>query len=338
MGVSDFSAPDPWRVEIIVVRGGSYGAAERRALARDVARGLLLRLRAGAHVEAAAFEALSPEGRHIVRLRAFAAVTDAPPVFSHFSAAVVLGLPVLRTRLGAVHTTVAERRERGQEGVSAHLFPIGDDEIVDRRGLRVTDVTRTVVDIAGAAPFDEGVMAADGALHAGTPRDVLEAGAARVAPRRAERRIGEAVAFAHPGAEGALESRSRVSLMRIGVEPPELQHRLVLSGGRSVFLDFLFRSVLVGGEADGDEKYLSPLLAPRGTAQALLEEKRREDEARAQLRGLARWGWQQGGSPAMLRPVLARVGVLPARPRATLADYCAAARSGRPRSTPLLQP
>lgn len=176
-------------------------------------------------------------------------------------------------------------------------------------------------------------MAADGALHAGVPRAVLEEAADLVGPRRAAKRIADVIAFADAGAESAAESRSRVTMMRIGVEPPLLQYRLVLSDGSEIFLDVLFPSVMVGGEVDGALKLLDPVIAP-DARKALVREKNREDEARSLLHGLARWGWVQSANVVALRAVLARVGVFAATPRATFADYCARALEGRARFLP----
>ena len=322
---------NPWKLEILTIRNGSHSGAERRAISRDVERGLLARLRSGAYVERQAYEAMTPEDRHIVRMRAFAAVADRPPVFSHWSAGVVLGFPVHRSRLDAVHTTVDERRGRGQEGVSAHLFRVRESEIQEVGGLLVTDPARTVVDIAGASPLEEGVMTADHALRTGMAREELHAALRTAGSRQAATRIQDVIAFAHPGAESAAESYSRVGMYRSGIEPPVLQYRMVLGDASVIFLDFEFPSVHVGGEADGDTKYLT---APEGTGTAIVREKRREDEARLQLEGLARWGWVQSLRARLLCAVLARVGVVPQRHRPTLADYAAVARNARPRIAP----
>ena len=289
---------------------------------------MLVRLRSGAYVERIAYAAMTPEHQHLVRMRAFAAVADRPPVFSHWSAAVALGFPALRSRLKAVHTTVDARRGRGQDGVSAHLFPVRSEEVRTMAELLITAPARTVLDIAGAGPLEEGVMAVDHMLRSGAAREELEAAVETIGPRQAGRRIRDAVAFGHPGAESAAESYSRVGMFRIGIEPPSLQHRLVLTDGSDIFLDFEFPTVHVGGEADGDSKYLT---APEGAGRAVVNEKRREDEARLQLNGLARWGWAQSLRPALLRPVLARVGVVPSGRRPTLADYAAVARAAAPR-------
>lgn len=325
-------AVDPWRLEIIAVRAGSHSATERSALRRDEQRGLLLRLGLGAYVERTAFERLDLEQQHVVRMRALVATSDGPVTFSHWSAAVLNGLPVMRKRLGALHVTVPDAGSRSGSGLTGHVFALQDHEVVEFDGLRATGVGRTVVDVAGASPFEEGVMAADGALRAGVPRMLLLAAVESAGPRRAGRRILEVVSFAHPGAESPAESRFRISAMRLGVEVPILQFRIVLADRSEAFVDGYLAEADVGIEVDGDRKYLDPTMATQGTGRALLAEKRREDEVRTRMRGLARIGWVQSGSTAALRTVFARLGVRLSHPRGALADYIAAAAGARPRS------
>jgi len=322
---------DPWRLEIITVSGGSRSSTERAAISRDVDRGLLIRLCPGGYAERAGFESLSPEQQHVVRLRAIAGASATPVLFSHWSAAAVHGLPVLRARLSTVHQTVVEDDDRHRTGVVTHRFVVEDAEVVRLGDLLVTGLGRTVVDIAGAGPFEEGVMAADGALLAGVPRAVLEAAVDLAGVRRASRRIADVVAFADPGAESAAESRLRVSLMRLGVEVPELQHPIRLRNGRLAHVDAWLRSSDVGIEVDGEQKYLDAGMAPEGAGRAVIKEKRREDEVRLGLRALVRVGWIQTGSTTALRAVLSRVGVRATRPRTTLAAYCERARRSVPR-------
>lgn len=327
------AAVGPWLIELIVVRN-SHSGAERRAISRDVARGLLLRLQPRAYVDRVAFEAMTPEDQHIVRMRALAAVSPSAMVFSHVSAAVLHGLPVMRTRLHTLHVTTEDEDQRHRVGQTMHRFLISAEEVVRFGDLFATGVGRTVVDLAGGLPFEEGVMAASGALSDGVPRVLLEEAVEAAGPRRASRRTSDVVGFAHPGAESAGESRTLVTFFRLGVEVPILQHRLVLSDGSSAFLDGLFPSVRVGTEFDGEQKFLDPRMAPQGAGRAVVAEKWREDEIRAQLDGLARFGWIQAGSLALMRALLARVGVVPPRHRVTLADYMGAAREARPRRQP----
>lgn len=325
---------DPWRIEIITVTAGSRSSSERSAISRDAKAGLLLRLCPGGWVERGGFESLSPEQRHIVRIRAAVAVSQVPVLVSHWSAAVVHGLPVLRSRLQAVHTTVLEDDDRHRQGMVSHHFLVEDGEVVRFNGVLLTGIARTVVDVAGAATFEEGVMAADAALLRGVPREVLESAVDLAGERRASRRIGDVIAFADPGAESAAESRTRVSLMRLGVEVPELQHPVVLRSGRAAFLDAWLRMADVGIEVDGEQKYLDAEMAPEGPGRAVIAEKRREDEVRLGLRALVRVGWIQSGNPPALRTALERVGVRPTRPRTTFEAYCERARLSGPRVVP----
>lgn len=320
-----------WELELIVVRQASHVGGERSALRRDVERGFLERLRQGVYVLRVPYRALSVEQQHIVQMRAVAAVAPGLTVFSHVSAGVAHGLPVLRSRLTRVHTTVSTIAERGRDGVAGHVFAVRPSEVVQLGPLSVTSVGRTVVDIAGALPFGEGLMAADAALLSGMPRDLLEEAMDLVGLRRAIRRIEDVIAVAHPGAGSANESMSRSHLVRMGFEPPELQHPLRDHLGLVGYLDFLFRRWGVGGEADGLKKYRDPELAPAGTAQALIDEKLREDRALPLLAGLARWRWAESTSAPRLRDKLGAFGVVPASPPATIADYAAEAREARPR-------
>jgi len=320
-----------WDLGLIVVRDGSHSSGERSAITRDVERGVLARLRPRVYADRSVWEALSAEQRHIAMIRAVAESSDEPVLFSHASAAVLHGLPVVRRHLLRVHTTASTAAERGRGDVAGHLFAVQDEEVVTIGSLQVTAIGRTVVDLAGAAPFGEGLMAADAALLAGVPRALLEQAVDLAGPRQAARRIAAVVAVAHPGAESAAESMTRSNLIRLGYEPPELQFALWDEWGLVAFLDFFFRRFRVGGEADGLKKYLDPALARSGAGRAVVDEKLREDRVLPLVHGLARWGWREATDATLLRQKLARSGVHPSSPRATIADYAAAARDAQPR-------
>ena len=322
---------DPWDLEITVVREGSHFGAERRSLARDVERSRMVRLRRGAYADRSAHESLTREQQHVVAVRAVAAVSAGPVVFSHFTALALHGMPVMRDRLARVHVTVDSSDARGREGVAGHVFALDPAEVTRVRDVVVTTASRTVIDVAGAAPFAEGVTAADALLRLGVPRAALDAAIDLAGPRQAARRIAEVVAFAHPGAEGPNESFSRVSMLRLGIEPPELQHPLWDDLGFVAWLDFWFRRLRIGGEADGRVKFLDPTMAQQGAGMAVYREKQREDRVLPLVAGLARWGWAESSNPALLGRRLAAFGVLPSTPHATLADYAAAARDAQPR-------
>ena len=318
-------------LELIVVRDGSHSSGERSALNRDVERGSLVRLRRGVYADRPSWESLSAEHRHIAMIRAVHEVSGEPVVFSHASAAVLHGLPVLRKHLLRVHTTAPTAAERAHGEVAGHVFALQEAEVGSIGPLRATSIGRTVVDVAGALPFGEGLMAADAAMVAGVPRAVLEQAVDLAGPRQSARRIADVVAVAHPGGESAAESMTRSNLIRLGYEPPELQYALWDERGLVAFLDFFFRRFRVGGEADGLKKYLDASLALRGAGRAVVDEKLREDRVLPLVRGLARWGWREATNATLLRQKLARSGVHPPSRRATIADYAAAARDAQPR-------
>jgi hypothetical protein len=311
---------DAWTLELLVVRTASIDL-ERRSPARDCARGLLTRVRPGAYVETAAYESLTPEGKHVVAMRALAAVAPTPPVFSYWSAAVLHGLPVFRQHLDRVHVTVEDPAQRGLVAVAGHVAQLDADETVLIGGLRATAVPRTVVDIARTSPFETGVAVADGALHAGSRVEDLQEGVSDAAGRRGWQRAQRVVAFARAEAESVAESRTRVTTMRGGIRPPVLQWRIFDRRGLAGRLDFGFPWVPAGGEVDGEQKYRDAMMAPTGAADAVIAEKWREDRVRLEVPRLARWGYRESGSVILLIPILARIGVVPERRRITLADY-----------------
>ncbi|MFD1720033.1 hypothetical protein [Amnibacterium endophyticum] len=326
---------DPWSIELIVTATGRIDDAERRAVSRDVERGLLHRVRRGVQVDAAEWEgATGPDGeraRHVVAMRALAEVAPRPPVFSHWSAAVLHGLPTVGRRLDRVHVLVQDDRLRGVQGTCARVLPVQPGEVVRMGGLLATGSARTAIDLADAGPIVGGIMAADALLAAGLPRALLEQAVDLAGPRKGRRRIDDAVAFAHPGAESAAESQNRWSMHLLGLAPQQLQHRVLDRGRLVAVVDTWDEESDVACEVDGDVKYLDPVMAPAGAGRAVIAEKQREDLLRSCVAGLARYGYAVAADPVRLRPVLARAGLHPARVRPALADWAREARAARPR-------
>src|SRR5699024_9924654 len=110
-------------------------------------------------------------------------------------------------------------------------------------------------------------------------------------------------------AETALESLSRLVIEELGFAPPQLQQRFWLPGlERAAFTDFYWPGVDVVGEADGHGKYRSGY-GGADAAEVVIAEKKREDELRMQVQGLARWGWSDVWHPHRLESILLRAGV-----------------------------
>jgi hypothetical protein len=147
--------------------------------------------------------------------------------------------------------------------------------------LRLTSVTRTLVDCAREWALDDAVVAMDGALLAGrtTPlalRSAIDAAAGWPGVRKAAR----AVALADGRAESPLETRGRLRLVGAGLPPTDLQVEIRRGGRLIAVVDAWYEDAAVAVEFDGRIKYTDPW-RDRSPAQVLWDEKRREDELRA---------------------------------------------------------
>ena len=140
-------------------------------LHRLVRRGAWFRLAHGvfAPAELVAAEADNPAGEHAVRVAAALAMSRPGAVASHHSAAAIHALELLGRQSGE---TVALTRPTGTAGcrtggpgIRLHIAALPAGHVVGRRGLPVTSVARTVIDLARASSFRAGVVAADSALR-----------------------------------------------------------------------------------------------------------------------------------------------------------------------------
>lgn len=240
----------------------------RRQLHRLVRRGAWLRLARGvfAPSELVAAEAGNQAGKHAVQVAAALAVCSSDAVASHHSAATIHSLELLGRKLGE---TVALTRPPGSaggrtggRGIRLHIAALPAGHVITRRGLPVTSVARTVVDLARASSFRAGVVAADSALRS---RQASKADlvlclttCARWPGIQNARRV---VAFADGRAESVLQSISRVAFDDLGLPPPDLQAWV---GDKDEIIgraDFLWRAYRTVGEADGALKYADPARA-----------------------------------------------------------------------------
>jgi very-short-patch-repair endonuclease len=138
-------------------------------------------------------------------------------------------------------------------GVSVRRALLCADEVVERRGLRVTSALRTVADLGRRLPLVEAVVVADMALH---KRLVdLEQLREHVAANRGRKGVVElrrVVELAEPAAESAMETRLRLVLVLAGLPRPEAQVPLYDSCGYFVARsDLYYRAQRLCVEYDG---------------------------------------------------------------------------------------
>lgn len=265
-------------------------------LRRKLRSGAITPVRRGSYRLRAAPD--TPEARHALLVRATLPHLAPGWVVSDVSAAVLLGLPIWNLPLDRVHVSRdGTGGGRVTRGVHRHLVPLDPSEIVHVDGIALTSPARTVVDTASRAPFEQAVVVADAAL---APREggPLTDRAALIAAVERSTRHGlaaarRAVAFADGGGRSPGESRSRVAMWRAGLPAPVLQYEVRTAAGRLVgIVDFAWPELRTVGEFDGRIKYGERLLRPgQSAADAVYDEKLREDDIRAEDLSMTRWTW-----------------------------------------------
>jgi hypothetical protein len=182
-------------------------------------------------------------------------------VASHHSAAVIHDLDLLgRGPVGVTVTHPPGQGSRtGRPGICLKVAALPEGHVTARRGVRVTTVARTVVDLARVSEFRAGVVVADSALRGRqVSKDELRAVVADCMRWPGICRAGEVVEFSDGASESVLESISRVAFRDHGIPPPELQVWVGGDDGWEGRVDFLWRRYRTIGEADGAIKYAEP--------------------------------------------------------------------------------
>ncbi|HEY8046763.1 MAG TPA: DUF559 domain-containing protein [Streptosporangiaceae bacterium] len=212
-------------------------------------------------------------GEHLLRVAAALKVTGSRSAGSpylvagsHQSAARVHGLGVAGHEpapLIQITRAPGDRGGRkGRPGVLVHVAALPAEHVVSYRGVLLTSVPRTVIDLARVLPFAEGVAVADSALHAGLTSKTALAAVIADCPRwPGLRRAREVTAFGDARAESVLESLGRAVFHQAGLPPPDLQVWVGDDGEVIGRADFLWRRQRTIGEADGALKYQTPTRA-----------------------------------------------------------------------------
>ncbi|MBD8057384.1 hypothetical protein IC607_00160 [Cellulomonas sp. JH27-2] len=190
---------------VVLTEDARAAGLDDRALRTARAAALMTRIRPGAYVDAQVWAAMSDEARYRQTVMA-AARTLTAPVFSHYSAAALWGLPLVGRWPESVHV-VARGASGGRSwrGVVVHGTDLDPPTDV-RDGFTVTDPATTVLGVARVAPFATGLAMADHALRAElTTSDALAAGAETLGSRRGAARARRVVAAADARAESVGE-------------------------------------------------------------------------------------------------------------------------------------
>lgn len=284
-----------------------------RALGAAVRAGLLVRLRSGAYQRRHEIAGATPEARHLQVVRA-AARQLREPVFSHESAAVVWGLPVV-AHVGGLHVLGPHAGDgaphaSGRRGdLTRHAWR--GARVVETGGLRVTSALDTVAALASGRDLLRALPAAEAAVTRGlvTPEEIADVAAARSATRGV-RTLRSVAALVDGRSESPGESVSRARIHLDGFDQPELQTSVVDRRGVIGRVDFWWPGARVVGEFDGRVKYRTDGVDDRRAVEdRVWAEKRREDRIRATGARVARWTWQDAWRPGALYRLLTEAGV-----------------------------
>jgi hypothetical protein len=267
---------------------------------------MLVKVRHGVYTFAAPWRALAPWERYLARVHAVALVHP-DVIFSHESAAALLGLPVFGDP-GIVHVIVAPSgSSRAVAGVRTHRSALGT-EIVENGGLSMTSAVNTAVDLARHRHHAIGLSVADAVLRidSSVTRQLLSAANEGRANARGRNIARWPLERATALAETPLESVSRAVIEWLGFPAPELQSIQRSADGVEDRRDFVWRAVGLAGEADGDLKYDGRFGDPLNLLRAQRE---RDARLRRETPRIAHWGWSEATRVEPLRDQLLGLGL-----------------------------
>lgn len=286
----------------------------KHQLATAVAHGHLTRSRWGQYLVRSDFENLADaRDRHLVLCHAAVQVAG-DAVISHESAAVLHRLAAGRGRAGVppgeqILLTISGAHRSSGSNYSVCGSQLLPRDIVFVEGVPVTSVARTAVDLARKHRLPDALIVMDaaarrlisdsvsseadgidlrGAVH---DEQLAQAAVAQlhksVLQMRGWKGVGyarAAIELANPAAESPLESLSRFNAYQYGIPAALIGWPVFGESGRRYWADFLWKDQLVIGEADGKSKYGL-------NADALFNEKEREDDLRRAGFAVVRWSW-----------------------------------------------
>jgi hypothetical protein len=255
--------------------------------------GAWVTVRRGVYVERQLWESLTtPEGVQLTRDRAASLRISRPHVMSHDSAALELGMDILRSVKPMTHVTrpgVVGSHLR--YGVKHHLAPYRPEQVIETNGRRVLDPARTAADIAREHGLQPGVVAFDSALRLGYSERDLDAACAPMTNWPNVTVVRSARELADPGADSIGETMARLLVTELGLGRPETQFGLT-DGSRTVWCDLrIGRHVF---EFDGRVKYLGRQdggVAACDPNEVLWAEKNRQDWVCGFKLGVSRIVW-----------------------------------------------
>lgn len=288
--------------QIIHTNHGIFSRAEAldcgetdHSLADARRTGLVVRLRRGMYAPADVYAACDDSAKHLLYARAAVASQGGEVALTGASAAALHGFAMYRQDLSVVHLLRLDDGSTRRRAKTSHHIVTQDigHSLVQYDGLTAVTPDRAVWEVACRSTLEAGVVTADSALR----RDPTMAGAlAELQPMFAyfpgSRQARTVIELADGRSESPGESVTRVQFFRYGIPTPEPQYRVV--DARGVLLgtcDFGWDEYRHVAEFDGKVKYEKLRRPGESASDCVVREKRREDQIRAEGRGMSRFVW-----------------------------------------------
>lgn len=272
-----------------------------RQLRRLVASRQLTRVGAGVYLDSARLRTQFEEQAHAARARALAS-TRHDLALSHQSAAAVLGLPWVGALPTRVHfTRIGAGQHRRSRHATVHpAYP--DARFVRVQGVRTVEVALVMLGVAERHAMEEVIVVGDAALQRGLVTvERIQSVIAACHHRPGVGLLAAALPKLDARTESPGESLARLGMWTLGYDA-EPQVKIKLPDGSFARVDFLLREYGIVVEFDGRVKYEGDGL--RSGAQALMDEKVREDQLRSLGYVVVRLTWRDVRDPERLRRVL----------------------------------
>ncbi|MGW6454222.1 hypothetical protein [Isoptericola sp. NPDC055063] len=252
---------------LLIARHHDPAELRRATAAREIER-----VRRGAY-RASRAGTDDPHARAHDHLVAVHRQLDAEHVLSHESAALAWGVPLWET---PTTTHVLQRSGASSRSALDITRRRGlPERWVERGGLPITDLARTVVDCVTTMHPLGGLVVADWALGHGLDRD--DAIGRLAGRRRGVRRARLVLELAEARVDPPWETWLRYVALRAGLPRPQTQLQVDTHAGR-FFVDLAWPEHRVLAEFDGRIKYRDGAFGPAYDAEhALFDEKVRED-------------------------------------------------------------
>lgn len=291
---------------IEILRSDPVDRSAARRLQRRQHAGELVRVRHGVFVERTAWNALDARSRYLVQMRASVPVLRSDAAFALDSAAAIHGVPRITPWPERVHVVVPSLAHTAQRvGLTLHA---GSMSLDGRRfhGVPFTSLAQTAVELGRRGSLSNAVVALDHALRAGVPSEDLRTVAESVGPWGGVR-VETALDICDVRHESVGESYFAARAAELGCPDMVPQYEFRSADGIVDRVDFWLPEQGIVIEFDGRTKYEDPaMLRGRSPAEAVWDEKRREDRVRSrgEVNGFVRVYWEHLVSQDRLRALL----------------------------------